>query len=260
LKPGQGYQIYVLNPSTLNYPKNTNPTSTTVLSKKQSTSVETSSYKTEHFKVAYQETGANGIILVKCNSLKDGDEIAVSSGDGKIVGASVVRNGVAPITVWGDNDQTAVFEGPKVGDNLTLLSWSKQQDRNHRLEIMSIKDVLTGEAQNNTLVYRKDGLSVLEVLEVSELDQIPTEYSLAQNYPNPFNPSTVISYGLPHDDKVRLEVYDLAGRLVTRLVDETQKAGNHQVTFTNKSLASGTYFYRLQAGAFSATHKLVLIK
>jgi hypothetical protein len=260
MKPGQGYQIYVQTPSTLTYPMNTTSTPTIVVSKKQSIALSPSSYKAEHFSVAYQATGANGTLLVKCNSLRDGDEIAVSTRDGKIVGASAVRYGMAPIAVWGDDPQTDVVEGPRDGDILTLHSWSNEHDRNSQLEIMSIRDGLTGEAQKTSLVYRKDGLSVLELTVVSEMNQIPTEFSLGQNYPNPFNPSTVITYSLPLEVNIRLEVFDVYGRQVTRLVDETQKAGNHQVTFISNGLASGVYFYRLQAGTFSATHKFVLLK
>ena len=83
---------------------------------------------------------------------------------------------------------------------------------------------------------------------------------LGQNYPNPFNPLTDISYHLPIDAKVRLDVFDSIGRMVARLVDENQKTGDYQAAFTNPGLASGVYFYRLSAGAFTETKKMLLIK
>jgi hypothetical protein len=83
---------------------------------------------------------------------------------------------------------------------------------------------------------------------------------LGQNYPNPFNPLTDISYHLPIDAKVRLDVFDSIGRMVARLVDENQKAGDYQAAFTNPGLASGVYFYRLSAGEFTETKKMLLIK
>jgi hypothetical protein len=89
---------------------------------------------------------------------------------------------------------------------------------------------------------------------------IPEEFGLSQNFPNPFNPSTTIRYALPVDAKVRLEVYDLTGRRIALLVDETKRAGNHETRFDGAGLASGTYFYRIQAGVFSATKKFVLLK
>lgn len=89
---------------------------------------------------------------------------------------------------------------------------------------------------------------------------VPHTYRLEQNYPNPFNPTTVIGYSLPVSNHVNLTVYDMLGREVTRLVNGVQPAGEHQVTFDAYRLATGVYFYRIQAGQFSDTRKLLLIK
>ena len=96
---------------------------------------------------------------------------------------------------------------------------------------------------------------------VSEQSQnTPGRFTLLQNYPNPFNPSTEISYHLPADLKVRLEVFDSIGRIVALLVNEPQKAGDHTVAFTIPDLASGIYLYRLSAGGFTQTKKMLLLK
>ncbi|HTY11823.1 MAG TPA: T9SS type A sorting domain-containing protein [Bacteroidota bacterium] len=94
----------------------------------------------------------------------------------------------------------------------------------------------------------------------SDRPQFPGKYVLYQNYPNPFNPTTVISYALPASASVSLRVYDLLGREVQVLVDERQGAGEHAVTFNAGACASGVYFYRLQAGAFTQTKKLMILK
>ena len=89
--------------------------------------------------------------------------------------------------------------------------------------------------------------------------QLPTSFNLAQNYPNPFNPTTEIAYNLPMDCRVKLEVYNLLGQRVTTLVDQPQKAGYHQVRWKAK-VASGVYFYRIWAGDYMATKKMVLLR
>jgi hypothetical protein len=89
---------------------------------------------------------------------------------------------------------------------------------------------------------------------------VPTEFSLAQNYPNPFNPSTTIRFVVPVSGFVSLKVFDLLGREVATLVDEKKDAGSYEVTFDGKNLSSGVYFYRLQAGEFVQTKKLLLQK
>ena len=88
----------------------------------------------------------------------------------------------------------------------------------------------------------------------------PSWYSLEQNYPNPFNPSTIIKYELPKTSVVRLSVYDLLGREVSVLVNERKDAGVHEVKFDGSNLASGVYFYRLQAGDFVQSKRLLLLK
>jgi len=88
----------------------------------------------------------------------------------------------------------------------------------------------------------------------------PRTYVLNQNYPNPFNPSTTITYELPKSSVVRLSVYDLLGREVSVLVNERRNAGSHEVNFDAAGLSSGTYIYRLQAGDFVQTRRLVLLK
>jgi len=93
------------------------------------------------------------------------------------------------------------------------------------------------------------------------LSGIPSKYALEQNYPNPFNPSTNISFSLPKQSNVRLSIIDLLGREVATLVDnEERSAGNYTVMWNASSFASGVYFYRLQAGDFVQTKKLVLLK
>jgi subtilisin family serine protease len=90
--------------------------------------------------------------------------------------------------------------------------------------------------------------------------QIPLSFSLYQNYPNPFNPSTRIRYDLPSEGHVTLGVYNLIGQEVARVVDSRQSAGRHEVPFMTSNLSSGVYFFRIQAGRFTETRKMVLSK
>ncbi len=88
----------------------------------------------------------------------------------------------------------------------------------------------------------------------------PTTPILQQNYPNPFNPETTIRFHVPDSRHVRLKVYDMLGREQVTLVDKRTNEGDHTVVFDAKKLASGVYFYQLQAGEFSQTRKLVLVR
>jgi methionine-rich copper-binding protein CopC len=89
---------------------------------------------------------------------------------------------------------------------------------------------------------------------------LPDEYALSQNYPNPFNPSTNISFALPEANHVRLDIYNVLGQKVETLLDENMPAGNHEVEWHASTAASGVYFYRLEAGTFSETKKMMYLK
>jgi hypothetical protein len=89
---------------------------------------------------------------------------------------------------------------------------------------------------------------------------LPAATELLQNYPNPFNPTTEISYRIASSGMVLLRVYDILGREVVTLVNQPQSAGLHTVSFTASGLASGVYFYRLEAAGMAQTKKLVLLR
>ena len=109
-----------------------------------------------------------------------------------------------------------------------------------------------------------EGIYILNVVDsltfIESKRQLPEDYFLSQNYPNPFNPVTTIKYTLLKSGEALLSIYNLRGEEVARLVNGKQPAGNRQVIWDASNLASGIYFYRLRAGDFVLTRKMVLLK
>jgi hypothetical protein len=95
-------------------------------------------------------------------------------------------------------------------------------------------------------------------IEVNNL--LPLIFNLAQNYPNPFNPSTVISYSIPEASNVKLEVYNVLGKVITTLVNKIQEAGVYNISFNAAELSSGVYYYTIQAGTYFATKKMLYLR
>jgi len=91
-------------------------------------------------------------------------------------------------------------------------------------------------------------------------NDLPNEYMLFQNYPNPWNPSTTIKYTIAENSTVSIKVYDILGNEIRSLVNEKKPAGNYEITFSAANIPSGIYFYRLQAGNFIETKKMVFLK
>jgi hypothetical protein len=118
---------------------------------------------------------------------------------------------------------------------------------------------------NGDLIYVADGSS-LQILRFDfqtghiENALLPSELALGQNYPNPFNAACVISYNLPVRMHVRLDVFNVLGRLVATLVDEEKEAGMYHVTLDGRGLASGIYLYRLSSDKFAKMNKAVCLK
>jgi hypothetical protein len=121
--------------------------------------------------------------------------------------------------------------------------------------------ITTGQSLNSTSMIYSDSL-MSSISQIS--NSIPDRISLKQNYPNPFNPSTKIRFDITSaaniDGAVRLAVYDITGREVALLVNQKLSAGSYEYTFDAKGFTSGVYFFRLEAGDFSETKKMTLLK
>jgi hypothetical protein len=130
-----------------------------------------------------------------------------------------------------------------------------------RVLILEFTNFLTNE-HGGRLTYNADKIISLMMGDniTGNIDLSPKEYSLQQNYPNPFNPSTTIEYTIPKDGYVSLKVFDITGREIASLVDKYQNAGSYIVMWDASKFSSGVYFYRIVAGDYIATKRMVLNK
>lgn len=113
-------------------------------------------------------------------------------------------------------------------------------------------------SSNGNIIKLADTLNILTG--VNSNNNFPNKYSLSQNYPNPFNPSTNISFSVPQSSSVKISVFDLLGRELSTPVNEFKQAGNYEITFDAGRLGSGVYYYRMTAGDFTDTKKMIVIK
>jgi hypothetical protein len=109
-------------------------------------------------------------------------------------------------------------------------------------------------------VWRYDTIEFTTTLSVGSESGAVSDFQLEQNYPNPFNPSTTINYTLPERSEITLKVYDILGNEVATLVNTTQEAGKYDVSFDATRFASGLYIYTLNAGKYTLSKKMMLIK
>ncbi len=200
-------------------------------------------------------TGAPGGIdgAIQCTGSSNG------GGNSFSTAASYAFNGTTP--------QVTGLLMPATVDTLTIdngsgVALSQATTINHRLRLKSgvfDNTIPFTLAPGGTISYEGGSLLVTSVGSTEE-STLPRDFSVDQNYPNPFNPSTEISFGVPHESRVRLEVFNLLGQQVALLLDEVKPAGFHSVRFDGAGLPSGMYLYRFSAGGVSLMRKMMLVK
>ena len=128
---------------------------------------------------------------------------------------------------------------------------------------VSLKPLETDAGQTSVYVddiYFKSEDINIAIDEPYNMPEIPNDFNLYSNYPNPFNPETKIKYEIPMNLYVKLNVYDIVGRHVKTLINNNTNAGSYEVTFDGSDLASGIYFYSLEAGEYKEVRKMILLK
>ncbi len=139
-------------------------------------------------------------------------------------------------------------------------TWTSQNaDGNNFAKVNFINNKLGFAVGYGGEIHRTITGGITSVLE-EKGSNVPDNFILYQNYPNPFNPTTIINYQIPKYGMVTIKIYDILGREIKTLVNEYKPAGRYNITFNASNLASGVYFYRLQAGEFTETKKLLLLK
>src|SRR4030095_4939140 len=141
-----------------------------------------------------------------------------------------------------DEGAYSIALGPNNGNGVVVIAGTISHDQCANSDFCTIK-------------YTQTGLGITQIS-----GNIPDKYSLGQNYPNPFNPATNINFSIPKTGNVRLAVYDIQGKEIETIVNESLAAGTYKVDFDAARLSSGVYFYRIDAEGFSEVKKMILVK
>ncbi len=139
-----------------------------------------------------------------------------------------------------------------VGANITTFTDTVNSADNYVYRVIAFSDSAESDYSNESSILVT---SVSPIPIISKL-----KYNLSQNYPNPFNPSTIINYTVAKTGLVTIKLYNIMGSEIAILLNEVKKPGNYQLTFEEKDLSSGVYFYRMTSGGFSSVKKLILVK
>ena len=177
---------------------------------------------------------------------------------------TAVQMPTIPVSVYFANMSTGYSGGVNGVIRKTTnggLNWIQQTSPTNAT-INSIFSVDTNNVyaagSSGTILRTQNGGNFVGIQQINS--EIPDNYSLEQNYPNPFNPATKISFNIPKESFARLTIYNILGKEVKVLVNDNISAGKYEAEFDASDLPSGTYFYRLTAGDFTHTRKMLLVK
>jgi hypothetical protein len=212
----------------------------------------TSFAKTDYFlPILLTSVNLNGL------SSHSGDEIGVFTSDDRLIGASVVTdNELTGLSAWRDDPFSGAKDGYTDGETFYFRYWSKQSNKVFEGDSINIFESFSG---NNCIEQLPDFITH-DLNVITDGENLPFSFELKPNYPNPFNSTTTITYGLSAPCLTRLVLYDLSGREVITLFEGYKQAGFHSANLNAGDLSSGLYFVRLDAGGFSQTRKLVLVR
>lgn len=203
--------------------------------------------------IVYGE-GDNLPILTEGNKVVD---IILNDGTEIVKNGTIVTGGPNVALVTADFTAKGGDQYPFRGADFIILGITYQQP----LETFIASELRSGINNDN---YPVGGESRIINGVLTSIDDFATEmplnFELAQNYPNPFNPTTTISYTIPQSTQVRLAIFNMLGQKVMTLVDSNQSAGTYSIPFNATNLSTGLYVYRIEAGTYVATKKMMLLK
>jgi PKD repeat protein len=238
MNPGEGYQIKMISQQTLTYPANTAAFSKSEITHNQS----------EYFGLA-RNTGNNMTLGIPLSAWETipfyGDEVAVYSESGLLVGSGVFEGGNMAITLWGNDDLTVEQDGLIEGEQFGIRIWNGKE------QTLKVDSWLEGDDS-----YEVNKIAIAG--QISQNSYLRT-FQLYQNTPNPFSKSTEFSFYLPTQTEVEFTILNVLGEVVEVLTKEEMTAGKHTMHYETSKLESGTYYYNLKTPNFSDTKKMVII-
>jgi len=234
MQPGQGYYIYVLNNTILTYPAN-------------------SSYKAVGSQINYNDkhinlgTGNTMSLILKADGIEEGTEIFAKDDENNVYGNGFVRNGLAALLIWGDDELSDGKNGFKTNEAINLFA------NNEMLNINSTNDLIE-QTGADYISYKTDALAYSEIIE----RQSNSDNLLC--FPQPAKETVNITFNLENETNVSIDILSTNGSLIKRLNLGNISAGKHTHSINLSEFSTGVYNILLNAGGFIKSEKITVIK
>ncbi|HPO61758.1 MAG TPA: choice-of-anchor Q domain-containing protein [Candidatus Kapabacteria bacterium] len=246
MNPGEAYYIYTNDNAVLTYPSN---------SAQRAVAGEHFTPLAKHISPQFSNTGNNATLLINLDSDNDENEIAVFNQNNEILGIAAIENGVAVVTIWGDDEITNEVDGAVFNEPIFVKLFNTNTLEYQELSLTRIKEITDG-TELDELKYRTNAIYSARVSAQSNANSVLS----IKNVPNPASSYTTFEFSIANDGDAEILIYSMKGDLVARLGNKEYKAGIYKLNFETGEMASGVYNVILRNGTERATTLMIIQK
>ena len=245
--PGQGYVTYMINEDELTYPSNSSPRITVLK--------DALTPKAKNHIPEFSGTGRNSSLLIDMNSAYNGNEVCVFDSEDNIIGSGIVHNGIAAVSIWGDNENTKTKDGAALGERLTSMMFDAGMKRWQKLDLTDMKE-LTSNKNIDVLSFTDNEVITAKASIIEFTDKDKT----IKIMPNPAGNHVMLEIWLQESSPVSYEIYDQKGELMVSSYLGDQNSGKVTQEIDLSRLSSGNYQFIVIINGNKYSSKLVVIR
>jgi len=245
MQSGQGYYFYMNAAAELTYPAN---------STQKAVAGDEITPLAKYNIPTIGNTGKNATLLISIEN-NDGNEIGVYNMNNELIGAGAVHNGVAAITIWGDDEATQNVDGAKDNEYLNVKLYNTNNNTSKEISLSQIKEI-TSDTEQSELYYKTNAIYVAKASAHNE-----SGFAMSiKNIPNPVENDVVFEFGLTQEANAEIQIYTSTGELVAKIGNGNYTAGLHRINFDASNLANGMYNIVLSSGSKKVSSFMVVDK
>jgi len=241
--PTQGYYFYMNSAAQLTYPANS----------AMKSNLDATTPSAKYLIPTFNNTGNDATLLLSIEN-NDGNEIGVYNQNNELVGSGAVYNGIAAITIWGDDESSSIIDGAQTDENLIVKILNTANNTTDIISLTSIKDI-TSNTENKGLIYKSNAIYSAKAVLGNDANNTLT----ISNSPNPVESNTKFEFNLTQDGNALINIYNVNGELVASIANN-YNAGMHNINFDASNLANGIYNVVLLSGNQSVSSLMIVGK
>jgi len=241
--PTQGYYFYMNAAAQLTYPANS----------AMKSNLNETTPNAKYLIPSFNNTGNNATLLLSIEN-NDGNEIGVYNQNKELVGSGAIYNGIAAITIWGDDESTSNIDGAIIDENLLVKILNTANNTTDALSLTNINDI-TSNSENQSLIYKSNAIYSAKAILGTGINNTLT----ISNSPNPVESNTKFEFNLTQDGNTQINIYNVNGEIVASIVNHFN-AGMHNINFDASNLADGVYNVVLHSGNQSVSTLMIVGK